>query len=133
MAGRGNCGSEGDHAEPGQGPDRLHRAACAACTSGAYRVIAWWTNAAVVERAAGRAAAHPEKIAERKAIVEPVFGTLRQWGHDTFLLRGLAKVRAEFSLSALVYNRRRGLNLVSVADRLRALGVAVNHAEPSPA
>ena len=96
-------------------------------------MIAWWTNAAVVERAAGRAAAHPEKIAERKAIVEPVFGTLRQWGHVTFLLRGLAKVRAEFSLSALVYNRRRGLNLVSVADRLQVLGVAVNHAEPSPA
>ena len=33
-----------------------------------------------------------------------VFGTLRVWGHDSFLMRGLAKVRAEFSLSALIYN-----------------------------
>jgi transposase len=116
-----------------------HRAACAACTlkaactSGAYRVIARRPNEAVVERAAGRAAGHPEKIAERKEIVEHVFGTLRQWGHDTFLMRGLAKVRAEFSLSALVYNLRRVLNLVSVTDLLKALGVAVKNADPSPA
>jgi len=48
-------------------------------------------------------------------------------------LRGLAKVRAEFSLSARGYHLRRGLNLVSVADLLKALGVAVNRAAPSPA
>jgi transposase len=125
-----------------RGKERIvyyYRAACAACalraacTSGAYRVIARRTNEAVVERAAQRAAAHPEKITERKEIVEHVFGTLRQWGHDTFLLRGLAQVRAEFSLSALVYNLRRVLNLVSVTDLLQALGVAVNHADRSPA
>jgi hypothetical protein len=115
------------------------RAACAACalrvqcTSGTCRVIARRTNEAVVERAAGRAAAHPEKIAERKEIVEHVFGTMRNWGHDTFLMRGLEKVRAEFSLSALVYNLRRVLNLMGVADLLKALGGGVKNAVPSPA
>lgn len=119
--------------------DYHHRSACAvcalraACTSGAYRVIARRPNEVAVERAAVRAAAHPEKIAERKTIVEHVFGTLRQWGHDTFLMRGLAKVRAEFSLSALVYNLRRVLNLMRVPDLLKALGVAVKNAGPSPA
>jgi len=48
-------------------------------------------------------------------------------------LRGLAKVRAEFSLSARGYHLRRGLNLGSVADLLKALGVAGNRAAPSPA
>jgi len=50
-----------------------------------------------------------------------VFGTLRQWGHDHFLMRGLAKVRAEFSLSALIYNLRRVLNLRSVEQLLAVL------------
>jgi hypothetical protein len=48
-------------------------------------------------------------------------------------LRGLAKVRAEFSLSARGYHLRRGLNLGSVADLLKALGVAGNRAAPFPA
>ena len=52
----------------------------------------------------GASAARPEIVAARKSIVEPVFGTLRGWGHDHFLMRGLATVRAEFSLSALIYN-----------------------------
>ena len=42
------------------------------------------------------------------------------------------KVRAEFSLSALVYNLRRVLNLMGVADLLQALGVAVKNAVTSP-
>jgi len=114
-----------------------HRAACAACalkaqcTSGAYRKIARRTNEAVVERAASRAEAHPEKIAQRKEIVEHVFGNLRLWGHDTFLMRGLGKVRAEFTLSALVYNLRRVLNLVSLTELLRALGLEVKAAAPA--
>lgn len=117
-------------ASQSRGKDRVlyhHRAACRACplksqcTTGAYRVIARRTNEAVVERAAARVAAHPEIVAARKTIVEHVFGTLRNWGHDEFLLKGLAKVRAEFSLSALVYNLRRVLNLQRIEDLLAAL------------
>jgi len=91
------------------------------CTTGKYRVLARRTNEVVAERAAKRAAARPDVLKRRREVVEHVFGTLRHWGHDLFLLRGLAKVRGEFSLSALVYNLRRVLNLVSI-DRL--LGVA---------
>jgi hypothetical protein len=127
------------HESQSRGKDWIaydHRAACricalkSQCTTGAYRKIGRRTNEAVVERAAGRVAARPEIVAERKTIVEHVFGTLRNWGHDEFLMKGLAKVRAEFSLSALVYNLRRVLNLWKVEELLAALSPA---AELKPA
>ena len=91
------------------------------CTTGAYRVIARRTNELVVERAAARVAANAQKVARRKEIVEHVFGSLRDWGHDRFLMRGLEKVRAEFSLSALVYNLRRVINLIRIEELLVVL------------
>ncbi len=91
------------------------------CTTGAYRRIARLANEAVVERQAQRVQAHPELVAQRKTMVEHVFGTLRQWGHDTFLTRGLSGVRAEFSLSALSYNLRRVLQVVGTAGLMAAL------------
>jgi hypothetical protein len=74
---------------------------------------------------------HPEIVAERKTIAEHVFGTLRMWGHDEFLMRGLKKVRAEFSLSSLVYNLRRVLNIVSMEKLLQTVKAA-SKAGPSP-
>lgn len=59
-----------------------------ACTSAKYRKISRLENEAVVERQAARVAGKPEVVAERKTIVEHVFGTLRLWGHDVFLCRG---------------------------------------------
>lgn len=42
---------------------------------------------------------------QRKVIVEPVFGNLKQnLGFRAFLLRGLRKVRGEFSLWATAHN-----------------------------
>jgi IS5 family transposase len=93
----------------------------AQCTSGRNRAIGRRLNEEVVERQAQRLKAHPEIMPQRKAIVEHVFGTLRHWGHDRFLMRGLAKVQAEFSLSALTYNLRRLLNLFAVDALLAAL------------
>jgi hypothetical protein len=104
--------------------DRQACAGCplrAQCTASSHRVLARLPNQAVVERTAARVAAQPQVVAQRKTIVEHVFGTLRIWGHDRFLLRGLAKVRAEFSLSALAYNLRRVLNVLGVPALLRAL------------
>ena len=97
----------------------------AQCTRGAYRRLSRLPNEAVVERQAARVAARPEVTRQRKTIVEHVFGTLRLWGHDTFLCRGLARVQAEFNLSALAYNLRRVLNLTSVTallEQLRPVG-----------
>jgi len=105
-------------------------AACGACahrdecTTAKYRKISRLENEAVVERQAARVAAKPEVVAERKTIVEHVFGTLRLWGHDEFLCRGLAAVRAEFSLSALSYNLRRALNVIGVEKLTAGLATA---------
>jgi hypothetical protein len=90
------------------------------CTQGKYRRIYRSTDEAAVERLAQRVARCPELIAKRKTIVEHVFGTLRNWEHDCFLMRGLEKVRAEFSLSALAYNLRRVLNLIGLVMILSA-------------
>jgi len=104
-----------------------NRAACpdcplkSQCTVRPWRIITRRANEAVVERAATRVAERPDLVAVRKALIEHTFGTLRNWHHDRFLMRGLEKVRAEFSLSALSYNLRRVLNVVGVADLLVAL------------
>ena len=95
------------------------------CTTGSYRRIARVANEAVVERQAQRAALNPKLLAKRKTIVEHVFGTLRNWGHDCFLMRGLAAVRAEFSLSALTYNLRRVLHLVELPQFLKVVSYKI--------
>ena len=104
-----------------------NRSACrtcalkAQCTTAPYRAITRWANEEAAERNRQRVMAHPQVISRRKEIVEHIFGTLRNWGYDKFLLRGLRKVRAEFSLSALTYNLRRVFNLLSCEDLIKAL------------
>lgn len=62
-----------------------------------------------------RTEAHPEQLARRCALVEHPFGTLkRRAGWDHFLVRGLEKVRGEWSLMALAYNFTRVLNLLGL-------------------
>jgi IS5 family transposase len=91
------------------------------CTTASKRIIIRYANETAMENAAARVAAQPKMMARRKTIVEPVFGTMRRWGFDYFLLRGLEKVRAEFSLAALTYNLRRALNLLSMDQLLAAV------------
>ena len=62
------------------------------------------------------------KLQKRKAIVEHPFGTIKHWndqGH--FLMKGLMKVRAEMSLTALAYNLKRAINTIGVAKMIQAL------------
>jgi hypothetical protein len=121
----------------GEGADRgqvrryyANRAACGACpvksqcTQSAYRRLSRLPNEAVLARQAQRLRAKPELLRQRKCIVEHVIGTLRLWGHDIFLCRGLEMVQAEFTLSALAYNLRRALNLKGVTALLEKLAPA---------
>ena len=56
------------------------------------------------------------------ATVEHPFGSIKQWmNQGAFLMRGLEKVRAEFSLTALAYNMTRATNLVGVPGLMRAV------------
>jgi hypothetical protein len=52
-------------------------------------------------------------IAKRKEIVEHPFGTMkRTMGYTYFLLKGLEKVRAEFSFICFIYNLKRVFNIL---------------------
>ena len=67
-----------------------------------------------------RLAKRPEVLNQWRETVEHPFGSIKQWiNQGAFLMRGLEKVRGEFSLTALAYNIRRVLNLVAF-DKLMA-------------
>lgn len=73
---------------------------------------------AMVERLKRR----PDLMLARKSTVEHPFGTIKWWGNGGyFLLKGLRKVRGEFSLMVLAYNLRRVMNLLGVKCLLEAL------------
>ncbi len=92
------------------------------CTSGTSRKVTRWTGEAVLERMEQRLAARPGILDVRRETVEHPFGSIKQWmNQGAFLMRGLEKVRAEFSLTALAYNMTRAINLVGVQGLMRAV------------
>ena len=69
-----------------------------------------------------RLKARPEILDRRRETVEHPFGTIKQWmNQGAFLMRGLEKVRAEFSLTALAYNLRRALNILGMEELMAAV------------
>jgi len=92
------------------------------CTNGNFRAVSRLENEAVPDRMQARLAKRPGVLDHRRETVEHPFGTIKQWmNQGAFLMRGLEKVRAEFSLTALAYNLRRVLNIVGFADLMAAL------------
>jgi transposase/IS5 family transposase len=107
--------------------DYSNRAACLVCAIRSrctkdYRKVSRLENEAVLDRMAVRLKARPEILNTRREIVEHPFGSIKQWmNQGAFLTRGLDKVRAEFSLTALAYNLRRALNILGVDDLMKAV------------
>ena len=94
------------------------------CTAGTFRTVSRLENEAVLDRMAARLATRPGVLDRRRETVEHPFGTIKQWmNQGAFLMRGLEKVRGEFSLTALAYNLRRVLNLVAFAELMAAVAV----------
>src|SRR5277367_4719208 len=94
----------------------------ARCTNGKFRTVSRLENEAVLDRMAARLTQRPEVLDRRRETVEHPFGTIKQWmNQGAFLMRGLKKVRAEFSLTALAYNLRRVLNIVEFAELMAAV------------
>jgi transposase len=92
----------------------------------ANRTITREENEGLMEAMAARMKAQPEKFKLRKTLAEHPFGTIKRWfGYTHFLLKGLAKVRTEWSLTTLAYNLKRVLNLVSFEKLMMAVGVKV--------
>lgn len=62
------------------------------------------------------------KCAQRMCLSEHPFGTIkRAMGADSFLLRGLEKVNAEFSLMAIGYNLTRAMSLLGFGGLMEAV------------
>ena len=79
-------------------------------------------NEGVLDRVAARLAAQPELLDQRRELVEHPFGSIKQWmNQGAFLMRGLEKVRAEFSLTALACNLWRVLTILGVGPLLAAV------------
>ena len=91
------------------------------CTTADYRRVTRWEGEAALDRMHARVEAAPELVARRKALVEHPFGSIKFWmNQEALLMRGLEKVRAEFSLSALAYNMKRVINIVGVEKLIEA-------------
>jgi transposase len=89
----------------------------------ANRTITREENEHLMEAMAARMKAQPGKFKLRKTLAEHPFGTIKRWfGYTHFLLKGLMKVRCEWSLTTLAYNLKRVLNLMSFAKLMAAVG-----------
>jgi Transposase DDE domain len=105
-----------------------NKAACpdcplrARCTKGRFRMVSWYENEAVLDRMQARLAQRPDILSQRRERVEHPLGSIKQWmNQGAFLMRGLEKVRGEFSLTALAYNLRRVLKLVGFKELMAAV------------
>ena len=86
------------------------------------RKITRWVDEHLLEDMEGRLRRGRALFARRKELAEHPFGTMkRAMDQGYFLLKGLRKVRGEFSLTALAYNLKRVLNIVGVPRLLEAL------------
>ena len=89
----------------------------------ANRTITREANEHLMEAKAERMKRQPAKFKLRKTLAEHPFGTIKRWfGYTHFLLKGLAKVQCEWSLTTLTYNLKRVLNLVSFKKLMAAVG-----------
>jgi transposase len=96
--------------------------ACLSCpikpsctTNKKFRRIKRWEYEEIAERTEQRVRANPQVMNQRKEIVEHPFGTIKFWDDQRhFLMKGLEKVKAEFSLSTLAYDIKRAVNIVGV-------------------
>jgi transposase len=100
----------------------------ARCTDNQFRTVSRLENEAVLDRMQERLAKRPEVLNQRRETVEHPFGSIKQWmNQGAFLMRGLEKVRAEFSLTALAYNIRRVLNLIAFDKLMAAVKAAPSY------
>ena len=101
-------------------PDCALKARCT--TDPRFHRIKRWEHEGVLERIEKRVKANLAILKLRKQLVEHPFGTIKFWNDQRhFLMKGLEKVRAEFSLSTLAYDLKRALNIVGAKGLMAAL------------
>jgi hypothetical protein len=91
------------------------------CTQTDFRTVSRWEHEECVERMFKEMAAHPEKLAARKTLIEHAWGTIKWLLPGGFLVRGIKKVGAEVSLAHWAYNFKRLMKLMSFKELMAAL------------
>jgi transposase len=87
-----------------------------------FHRIKRWEHEGILERIEQRVRGNPLIMKLRKQIVEHPFGTIKFWNDQRhFLMKGLEKVKGEFSLSTLAYNIKRAINVLGVRPLVAAL------------
>ena len=87
-----------------------------------FHRIKRWEHEEVLERIEQRVKANTVILKLRQQLVEHPFGTIKFWNDQRhFWMRGLEKVKAEFSLSTLAYDIKRALNIVGGRGLIAAL------------
>jgi len=128
----------GSETKSGPRPDRRYyynRAACRACElrerctrakEGVRKIRRRVSEAA--REAMARRLLQPEnraRLRKRGGLVEGPFGVMKQqFGFGDFRVRGLEKVRGEFSLMTLSYNLRRAINVFGMEKLLKTMAAA---------
>ena len=86
------------------------------------RTIERLLNEDWLERMVKRARDNPQKMKQRKELAEHPFGTIkRNMNQGAFLMKGLDKVKGEFSLTALAYNMKRAIKVAGVETLIQAM------------
>lgn len=93
------------------------------CTDSAEgRTIKRLVNEEFLERMVKRARDNPDKMKQRKELAEHPFGTIkRNMNQGAFLMKGLDKIKGEFSLTALAYNMKRAIKVMGVENLIKAM------------
>jgi len=87
-----------------------------------FHRIKRWEHEAILERIEQRVRTNAVIMKLRKQMVEHPFGTIKFWNDQRhFLMKGLEKVKGEFSLSTLAYNIKRAVNVLGVKALVAAL------------
>ena len=86
------------------------------------RCIVRWKHEGVLDEMARALTRRPDAMRHRACLAEHPFGTIKRWmDQGYFLLRGLEKVQAEFSLTVLAYNLKRVIRIVGMPKLLAAV------------
>jgi transposase len=91
------------------------------CTKSKHRTVRRWEHESCIEQMLANMAAHPEKFAARKTLIEHAWGTVKWLLPGGFLVRGMKKVGAEVSLAHWAYNFKRLLAVVGFKDLMAAV------------
>lgn len=92
------------------------------CTPDKLKRLKRWAREDVLDRMQARLDQMPRAMRVRRATVEHVFGTLKNWmGSTHFKMRRLENTQTEMSLHVLAYNLRRMIAIMGVQPLIEAM------------